>query len=142
MDEFGASHGGLSCSCSRGPESIRTPLMVPGEAVWAVVCATFVRDAQAILPDPHDKPTPDPDDDLEDDPENEPKDEPEDEVEDDPKDEPDTLYFGRDDKRARKVPREFPPLRRPQSLMAPPRKRPPRVMLEPTAAERIRTRST
>ena len=131
MDKFAALHGGWSRSCSRGPaESIRTPVMVPDEAVWAVVCATFVRDAQAILPDPHDKPTPDPDDDLEDDPENEPK------------DEPDTLYFGRDDKRARKVPREFPPLRRPQSLMAPPRKRPPQVMFAPTVAERTRTRST
>ena len=95
MDKFGALHGGWSCSCSRGPESIRTPVMVPGEAVWAVGCATFVRDAQAMLPDPHDKPTPEPDDDLEDDPENESKDEPEDE--DDPQDEPDTLYFGRED---------------------------------------------
>ena len=55
--------------------------MVPGEAVWAVGCATFVRDAQAMLPDPHDKPTPEPDDDLE----------------DDPQDESDTLYFGRED---------------------------------------------
>ena len=97
MDEFGASHGGLSCS--RGPaESIRrTPLMVPGETVWAVVCATFVRDAQAMLPAPHDKPTPEPDDDLEDDPEDEPKDQPDDEPGDDPRDEPDTLYFGRED---------------------------------------------
>ena len=110
MDKFAALHGGWSCSCSRGPaESIRTPVMVPDEAVWAVVCATFVRDAQAMLPEPPDKPT--------------------DELEDDPRDEPDTLYFGREDKRARKVPREFPPLRRPQSLMAPPRKRPPQVML-------------
>src|SRR5262249_43871843 len=91
MDEFGASHGGLSCS--RGPaEFIRTPVMVPGEAVWAVVCATFVRDAQAMLPESHDKPTPEPDDDLEDDPEDEPKDQPDDEPEDHPRDEPDTLY--------------------------------------------------
>ena len=98
MDEFGASHGGWACSCSSGPaESIHTPVMVPGEVVWAVVCASFVRDAQAMLPEPHDKPTPEPDDDLEDDPENEPKDQPDDEVEDDPQDESDTLYFGRED---------------------------------------------
>jgi len=69
--------------------------MVPGEAVWAVSCATFVRNAQAMLSEPHDKPTPEPDDELEDDPENESKDEPEDE--DEPQDEPDTLYFGRED---------------------------------------------
>jgi hypothetical protein len=55
--------------------------MVPGEAVWAVVCATFVRDAQAMLPEPRDKLTPEPDDELE----------------DDPRDGPDTLYFGRED---------------------------------------------
>ena len=86
MDVFGASHGGWSCSCSRGlAGSIRTPVMVSGEAVWAGGCATFVRDAQEMLPDPHDKPTPEPDDELEDDPENESK------------DEPDTLYFGRED---------------------------------------------
>ena len=99
MDEFGASHGEWSCSsCSRGPaESIRTPVMEPGKAVWALVCATFVRDGQAMLPEPHDKPTPEPGDDLEDDPENEPKDQPDDELEDDPRDEPDTLYFGRED---------------------------------------------
>ena len=98
MDKFGALHGGWSCSRSRGPtESIRTPVMVPGEAVWAMGRATFVRNAQTMLPEPHDKPTPEPDDELEDDPENEPKDEPEDEVEDDPKDEPDTLYFRRED---------------------------------------------
>ena len=96
MDKFGALHAGFSRSCCRGPaESIRTPAMVPGEAVWAVGCATFVRDAQAMLPDPHDKPTPEPDDELEDDPENESKDEPEDE--DEPQDKPDTLYFGRED---------------------------------------------
>ena len=94
MDKFGALHG-WSCSCSSGPGSIRTPVMVSGEAVWAGGCATFVRDAQAMLPDPHDKPTPEPDDELEDDPENESKDEPEDE--DEPQDEPDTLYFGRED---------------------------------------------
>jgi hypothetical protein len=68
--------------------------MVPGEAVCAAGCATFVREAQAMLPEPHDKPTPEPDDELEDDPENEPKDEPDDEREDDPQDDPDTLYFG------------------------------------------------
>jgi hypothetical protein len=71
--------------------------MVPGEAVWAVDCGTFVRNAQAMLPEAHDKPTANPDDDLEDDPEDEPKDQRDDEVEDDPRDEPDTLYFGRED---------------------------------------------
>ena len=68
-----------------------------GRGRWAVGCATFVRNPQAMLPEPHDKPTPDPDNDLEDDPEDEPKDKPDDEVEDDPRDEPDTLYFGRED---------------------------------------------
>ena len=98
MDKLGALHAGFSRSCSRGPaESIRAPAMVPGEAVWAVGCATFVRNPQGMLPEPHDKPRPDPDDDLEDDPEDEPKDQPDDEVEDDPRDEPDTLYFGRED---------------------------------------------
>src|SRR5262245_12978505 len=92
------AQGGWSCSCSRGPaDSIRTPVMVPGEAVWAVVCATFVRDAHAMLPEPDHKPTPEPDDDLEDEPEDEPKDQPDDELEDDPRDEPDTLYFRRED---------------------------------------------
>jgi hypothetical protein len=50
-----------------------------------------------MLPDPHDKPTPEPDDECEDDPETERKHEPDDEVEDDPRDGPDTLYFGRED---------------------------------------------
>ena len=95
MDKFGALHGGWSCSCSSGPESIRTPVMVSGEAVWAVGGVTIVRAAQAMLPELHDKPTPEPDDEDEDDPENESKDEPEDE--DEPQDKPDTLYFGRED---------------------------------------------
>jgi hypothetical protein len=49
-----------------------------------------------VLPDPHDKPTPEPDDELEDDSENESKDEPEDE--DEPQDKADTLYFGRENR--------------------------------------------
>ena len=96
MDNLGALHAGYSRSSSRRPtESIRAPAMVPGEAVWAVGCATFVRNPQAMLPEPHDKPRPDPDDDLEDDPEDEPKDQPDDEVEDDPRDEPDAVLRAR-----------------------------------------------
>jgi hypothetical protein len=36
--------------------------MVLGEAGSAVVCATLVRDAQAMLPEPDDKPRPKPED--------------------------------------------------------------------------------
>jgi len=50
--------------------------MVLGEAGSAVVCATLVRDAQAMLPEPDDKPRP--------------KSEPEDDLDDEPKDDPDT----------------------------------------------------
>src|SRR5262249_37559106 len=85
------AQGGWSCSCFRGPAASSR------HAVWAVVCATSVRDAHAMLPEPDHKPTPEPDDDLEDDPEDEPKDQPDDELEDDPRDEPDTLYFRRED---------------------------------------------
>ena len=52
----------------------RLPVMVRGEAVWPVVCATLVRDIQAKMPE----------DDAE------PEDKPDDESEDDPG----TLYFG------------------------------------------------
>ena len=58
----------------------RPPVMVRGEAVWPVVCATLVRDIQAKMPE-------------DDDPDDEPEDKPEDESEDDPG----TLYFGQKD---------------------------------------------
>ena len=46
----------------------RLPVMVRGEAVWPVVCATLVRNTQAMLPEP--------DDELEDKPADESEDEP------------------------------------------------------------------
>ena len=58
----------------------RPPVMVRGAAVWAVVCATLVRDIQAKMPEPDDEPEDD--------------DEPDDEPEDRPEDDPGTLYFG------------------------------------------------
>src|SRR5262245_12773465 len=56
----------------------RLPVMAPGEAVWAIECATLVRDTQAMLPEPDDEPTPEDDDEPEDEPEHEPDDESED----------------------------------------------------------------
>src|SRR5262245_27503282 len=97
MDEFGASHGGWSCSsCSRGPvESIRTPVMVPGEAVWAVVhhvrprrsgdAARAPRQAHARAGRRDSRTIP----------KTNPRINPMTRLEDDPQDEPDTLYFGR-----------------------------------------------
>ena len=73
----------------------RLPVMAPGEAVWAIVCATLVRDTQAMLPEPDDEPTPEDDDEPEDEPEHEPEDESDDD--DEPEDEPGTLYFGQED---------------------------------------------
>ena len=57
------------------------PVMVRGEGVWAIVCATLSSDALAKMPEPDDEPTPEDDD------------EPDDESED----EPGTLYFGQED---------------------------------------------
>jgi len=67
----------------------RPPVMVRGEAVWAIVCATLSSDALAKMPEPDDEPTPEDDDE----PDDGPKDEPDDESED----EPGTLYFGQED---------------------------------------------
>jgi|SRR5262245_2400806 len=94
LGEFTASHGGGDADPARGP-AVPTgpPVMAPGEAVWAVVCATLVRDTQAMLPDPDEEPTPEDDDE----PEDEPQDKPDDESEDKPDDEPGTLYFGQGD---------------------------------------------
>ena len=57
------------------------PVMVRGEAVWPVVCATLVRDIQAKMPEDDD----------------EPDDEPEDQPDDESEDDPGTLYFGQKD---------------------------------------------
>ena len=66
------------------------PVMVRGEAEWAVVvCATLSSDVLAKMPEPDDEPTPEDDDE----PDDGPKDEPDDESED----EPGTLYFGQED---------------------------------------------
>ena len=59
----------------------RPPVMVRGETVWPVVCATRVRDIQAKMSEDDD----------------EPDDEPEDKPDDKPGDDPGTLYFGRKD---------------------------------------------
>ena len=59
----------------------RPPVMVRGEAVWPVVCATLVRDIQAKMPEDDD----------------EPDDEPEDKPDDESEDDPGTLYFGQKD---------------------------------------------
>ena len=76
-----ASQGG-DPEPARGPAvPTRPPVMVRGEAVWPVVCATRVRDIQAKMPEDDDEP------------DDEPKDEPEDES----GDEPGTLYFGHGD---------------------------------------------
>ena len=56
-------------------------VMVRGEAVWAIVCATLSSDALAKMPEDDDEP------------DDGPKDEPDDESED----EPGTLYFGQED---------------------------------------------
>src|SRR5262247_1736937 len=86
-------HKGSDPDPARGP-AVPTPLpvMAPGETVWAIVCATLVRDTQVMLPEPDDEPTPEDDDEPEDE-EDEPEDKPDDESEDEPEDEPDTLYF-------------------------------------------------
>ena len=64
---------------ARGPSvPTRLPVMVRGEAVWPVVCATLVRDIQAKMPQDDD----------------EPDDEPEDQPDDESEDDPGTLYFG------------------------------------------------
>jgi hypothetical protein len=75
-----------------------TPVMmlVLGEDMWAVVRATLVRDAQAVLPEADDEPKPDDEPEPDDEPDDEPKpdNEPDDEADDDPDDDPGTLYFG------------------------------------------------
>ena len=64
---------------ARGPAvPTRPPVMVRGEAVWPVACATLVRDIQAKMSEDDD----------------EPDDEPEDKPDDKPGDDPGTLYFG------------------------------------------------
>ena len=63
----------------------RLPVMVRGEAVWPVVCATLVRDIQAKMPEDDDEP------------DDEPEDKPDDESQDESEDDPGTLYFGQKD---------------------------------------------
>jgi len=63
----------------------RLPVMVRGEAVWPVVCATLVRDIQAKMPEDDDEP------------DDEPEDKPDDESEDKSEDDPGTLYFRQKD---------------------------------------------
>jgi len=46
----------------------RLPVMVRGEAVWPVVCATLVCDIQAKMPEDDDEPDDEPEDKSEDDP--------------------------------------------------------------------------
>jgi hypothetical protein len=60
-------------------------------------CDGFVRDTQAMVPEPNDDPKRDdePDDETDDEPDEEPDNEPDDERDDEP--EPGTLYFGEDD---------------------------------------------
>ena len=74
-------------------------VMVPGEAVWAIVYAALVRDTQASEPD--DQPRREDDDEPDDEPEDKPEDKPDGESEDEPDDEsedaPGTLYFGQED---------------------------------------------
>src|SRR5262245_61291732 len=83
---------------ARGPAvPTGAPVMVPGEAMWAIVCATLVRDTQAMLPEPDDEPTREDDDEPDDEPEDKPDDKPDDESEDESEDEPGTLYFGQED---------------------------------------------
>ena len=67
----------------------RPPVMMRGEAVWPVVCATLVRDIQAKMPEDDDEPDDEPRDDRDD--------ESEDERDDESEDEPGTLYFGQED---------------------------------------------
>ena len=75
------------------------PVMVRGEAVWAIVCATLRSDARAKMPEPDDEPTPEDDDESDDEPKDDRDDESEDERDDESEDEPGTLYFGQDDRR-------------------------------------------
>jgi hypothetical protein len=63
----------------------RSPVMVRGEAVWAVECATLVPDIQAKMPEDDDEP------------DDEPEDKPDDESDDESEDDPGTLYFGQKD---------------------------------------------
>src|SRR5262245_65272305 len=71
---------------ARGPAvPTRPPVMVRGEAVWPVVCATLVRDIQAKMPEDDDEP------------DDESEDKPDDESDDESDDDPGTLYFGQKD---------------------------------------------
>src|SRR5262245_20372160 len=85
LGEFMASHGGDPDPARGPPVPTGPPVMVRGEAVWAIVCAALSSDALAKMPEPDDEPTPEDDDE----PDDEPKDEPDEESEE----EPGTLYF-------------------------------------------------
>src|SRR5262249_22907741 len=75
---------------ARGPAVLTGPLvMVRGEAVWAIACATLSSDALAKMPEDDDEP--------DDEPEDKPDDKPDDESDDESEDEPGTLYFGQED---------------------------------------------
>src|SRR5262249_12677047 len=84
LDEFVTFARWPIRDAARGPAvPTRPPVMVRGEAVWPVVCATLVRDIQAKMPEDDD----------------EPDDEPEDKPDDESEDDPGTLYFGQEDGR-------------------------------------------